>query len=894
MGKMSENDFAALRKIAQKMLERQAESDPETGDADLMHLIHKLEAHQVELELQNEELRRAQAESLYAVEMSSALNRINETLRSTLDFNGIVQQLIDEGAATLGSDSAAISMRQGDGWTVSYVNGMPGNLIGARMNDKDELHAVLALRSRRPVAVNDAFNDERFNREHLRRHNIRAVLVTPLIIRDRTFGVIFFNYHAGPHTFTETELNFVRHLAAIASSSLENARLFFELKQSEERFRTLATASSEVLYRMNPDWSEMSQLHSRGFLANMEKPSRAWLQEYIHPDDQPHVTAAIHDAIRAKRIFEMEHRVRRKDGSLGWTFSRAVPLMDASGDIVEWFGAASDITGRKVTELRVEEEYREITLVNRILRVFAQASDKELFDQVLDIVQQGLTSRHGVFGYISEPGYLTCPSLSKMLDACEVADKCIHYPPEKWKGLWARALREKRSFYSNEPSKVPSGHLAIRNNLAAPILFRGEVIGLLNLANKESDYTETDRTLLEGMADRIAPLLYAWIQKKLREDERTKAGEKLLQSEQRLRLALEAAYVISFEWDIQANEVRRFASMDSALAVTPEQIPSTFEAVREVVHPDDRERFSANVLAAMERKDGRYENEFRIVHPEGKIHWLYERGYVDRDAQGRAVRLIGLSQDITERKRSEEALQQLNDTLEQRVAERTELVENRTKQLRSLVSELTLTEQRERRRLAEILHDHLQQLLVGAKINCEVLSARIGMEHKQIAENVLNLINQSIQTSRSLTVELSPPVLQQGSLSASLVWLARRMKETHDLTVDLQTGPAMDPKREDITVLLYQSVRELLLNVVKHAGVKSARVEMIQDEPNRLRMTVSDQGLGLDPETIWGKAQAGSGYGLFSIRERLELLGGILEIKSSPGHGATFSLIVPL
>ncbi|MHB9024635.1 MAG: PAS domain-containing sensor histidine kinase [Armatimonadota bacterium] len=124
------------------------------------------------------------------------------------------------------------------------------------------------------------------------------------------------------------------------------------LYESEERFRVLVLASSDVLYRMSPDWSEMRQLSSRGFLAETQKPSRTWLREYIYPDDQPHVLEVINEAIRTKGIFEMEHRVLRANGSLGWTLSRAVPLLDANGEIVEWFGAASDITERK----RAEEE----------------------------------------------------------------------------------------------------------------------------------------------------------------------------------------------------------------------------------------------------------------------------------------------------------------------------------------------------------------------------------------------------------------------------------------------------------------------------------------------------------------------------------------------------------
>jgi PAS domain S-box-containing protein len=131
-----------------------------------------------------------------------------------------------------------------------------------------------------------------------------------------------------------------------------------ELCQSEERFRALVMASSDVVYRMSPDWSEMRQLSGRDFIADTQAPSRAWLQEYLYPEDQPHVMAVINEAIRTKSIFELEHRVRRVDGTIGWTFSRAIPLQDANGEIVEWFGAASDVTKRKQAEeaLRQNEE----------------------------------------------------------------------------------------------------------------------------------------------------------------------------------------------------------------------------------------------------------------------------------------------------------------------------------------------------------------------------------------------------------------------------------------------------------------------------------------------------------------------------------------------------------
>jgi PAS domain S-box-containing protein len=130
------------------------------------------------------------------------------------------------------------------------------------------------------------------------------------------------------------------------------------LRESEERFRAFVTASSDVVYRMSPDWSEMRQLRGRDFIADTDAPSRGWLEKYIYPDDQAHVMAVINEAIRTKSVFQLEHRVRRVDGTVGWTFSRAIPLLDANGDVMEWFGAASDVTVRKAAEqaLRDSEE----------------------------------------------------------------------------------------------------------------------------------------------------------------------------------------------------------------------------------------------------------------------------------------------------------------------------------------------------------------------------------------------------------------------------------------------------------------------------------------------------------------------------------------------------------
>ncbi|MFO7965477.1 MAG: response regulator [Desulfobacterales bacterium] len=244
--------------------------------------------------------------------------------------------------------------------------------------------------------------------------------------------------------------------------------------------------------------------------------------------------------------------------------------------------------------------------------------------------------------------------------------------------------------------------------------------------------------------------------------------------------------------------------------------------------------------------------------------------------------LCTIVSDLSVQKQHAEALHEKNIELERRA-----------RQLSRLSSELTLAEQQERDRIAEILHDHLQQLIVGAKIGQETLVSNVENGLKPIAERVLDLVNQSLSTSRSLSTELSPSVLKSNNFSMSLGWLARWVRENQGLDVDLHIEDDIVLDRKDLTILLFQSTRELLLNVLKHAEVHSASIATIY-ENGELRIAVSDAGRGFDPERMGKKIGSGKKFGLFSINERLLHLGGRLEIDSSPGSGSTIAMVVPL
>jgi PAS domain S-box-containing protein len=241
-----------------------------------------------------------------------------------------------------------------------------------------------------------------------------------------------------------------------------------------------------------------------------------------------------------------------------------------------------------------------------------------------------------------------------------------------------------------------------------------------------------------------------------------------------------------------------------------------------------------------------------------------------------------LEEEIRLRERAESKLRLANKELA-----------DRAEQLRALTGQLTMAEQRERMRLSKILHDGLQQYLAIAKLQLSSISDQTDRDDlKQAACEIETLIGESIQMSRSLSTELSPPVLYEGGLAAGLEWLARWMRDKHAFDVAL-TMDAIAELPEDVKVLVFESVRELLFNAVKHAAVSRAEVILRQMNGTGVRITVRDEGVGFDMDRLKPVGDYGGCFGLFSIRERLGLIGGHFEIDSAPGEGSRFNLTLP-
>jgi signal transduction histidine kinase/GAF domain-containing protein len=184
--------------------------------------------------------------------------------------------------------------------------------------------------------------------------------VVALPLRDRAGALLgmLAMFYPSEQPPGEVEFRLLKLLAHQMGDYLERHAIQKAVVQSEERFRRFLGATSDVVYRMGPDWSEMRHLKGQEFLRDTEAPTDRWLDLYIPREDQPMVSLAVRDALQRKRVFELEHRVIRVDGTIGWTHSRAVPVLDDNGDVIEWFGAASDISSRKCAEqaLRISQQ----------------------------------------------------------------------------------------------------------------------------------------------------------------------------------------------------------------------------------------------------------------------------------------------------------------------------------------------------------------------------------------------------------------------------------------------------------------------------------------------------------------------------------------------------------
>jgi PAS domain S-box-containing protein len=295
---------------------------------------------------------------------------------------------------------------------------------------------------------------------------------------------------------------------------------------------------------------------------------------------------------------------------------------------------------------------------------------------------------------------------------------------------------------------------------------------------------------------------------------------------------------------------------------------------RDITYPEDRARDEAEIEKALKGEREMWSVEKRYTRKDGKIIWVAVNGTVMRH-EGTPWRTVANIIDITERKSYEQSLRS------HRLA------------LRNLAAEICQTQEKERRQIADDLHDHIGQNLILAKMKLGELGALLSGQCSDAIAQMRSLLDQSINDIRSLVRDLSPQVLYELGLEAALDGLAEQTQGKYGLRCSVQVMPLERPVREDIRVVLFQAARELLINVAKHARAKQARVTLKADK-NHVTIQVADDGCGFDPTALTLPSSTARGFGLFSIRERVALLGGELHIDSAPDQGSRVTVTVPI
>jgi PAS domain S-box-containing protein len=526
------------------------------------------------------------------------------------------------------------------------------------------------------------------------------------------------------------------------------------------------------------------------------------------------------------------------------------PRHDANGTVIGLVGISHDITARKQAEAAL------------------QASERRERERAAELAT--------ILDAVPTPVILVHNAAGTHLTGNRAADELLRLPrggeislsaPSEVRPRHLKAVKDGRELRIEElPAQVAARGIPVKDFEYRLVFDDGSARDLLAYGTPLFDGQGEPRGAVHTLVDIT---------------DRKRAEKMLAAAHGQLQSIINNTPAVVYAFDLEERFVLANTALAELLNTTPEQLIG--KRRHEFMPQQDADWHEANDRQVIETGRAMDFEEYNQLKGRS-ITWLTTK-FPLRDVQGKIYAVAGISAEITERKQAEETLRQLNATLERRVRER-------TADLQRLTGDLAVAEQRERQRLSELLHDGLQQLLVGARLRTELLARADADRLADGCRTVAALLNEAIAASRSLSAELSPPVLQQAGLLPALQWLASWMQDTHRLSVELTADPAAEPTQPAVKFLLFQAVRELLFNAVKHAGVSRATLEVAHRD-GHLQIVVADRGAGFDPARLANSAGA-TGLGLPSIRQRIEYLGGTLDIQSAPGQGCRGTLVVPL
>lgn len=632
-------------------------------------------------------------------------------------------------------------------------------------------------------------------------------------------------------------------------------RMEQELRESEAKFRMIAENLNEIVWMASSDGEEFIYINPAfEDLWNLDREKvyddPLVFLEAIHPDDRERVRrefAAITD-----REFDEEYRILQPGGGYRWIHSRGNRVHDEDGNITRIIGIGEDITERKEAEQKLRKSR------NRLRTAF-------------EIETVGILFWGGDNFTITEVN-------DAFLDMCG-------YSREEVLGMNWRELTPEE-FY-------PVSQKAV-----------GDLKTIGHTEPYEKQYIRKDGSRWWGLSaprriddNEVVEYLVDITELKKSEEEREQLLREVKTERERLLEIFKHAPSFMcvqrgpdhvYE---RANDLYRQLIGDRDIIGRP---------VREVLPDLEGQGYFELLDRVYETGESFIGTDMKVVlhqHPDSDRE--PEVRYIDfvyqplRGADGSVNGIFTQGVDLTERRKVKAELEAMNETLEERVEERTASLVSYQKQLRSLASRLSKAEEQERQRLAAELHDNLGQMLAVGKMKVDLLQKNhLPGEAASEVEELKEVMEDALTYTRDLMTDLKPPPsLDEEDLLAKIEWLAKKM-EKHDLTVVIDDDTRPKPLSKEIQTTLLQCVRELLFNVLRHTTVDKAHVSLKRNN-GQIIVTVEDEGDGFETDDISGPADKG-GFGLFNIRERIDMIGGEVDIRSEPGTGTRARLCIPL
>jgi PAS domain S-box-containing protein len=826
---------------------------------------------------------RARAEEAVAADFrdTQILQKLSEHLVSEDNINVIYQQVMDA-AITLTNAAAGMVQildEKRQELVLLTTAGFPKYVTDyfARVDAGSNTSCGRALTNRQRTFVDFDVPEEQDPDGSLRLHvkaGYFSAQSTPLVSRSgKTIGMVSTHWRQQGHRPTERELRFLDLLARQAADLIEQRQAEKALRQSEEEFRLLVTATSNSVYKMSADWKLMYNLQGKDFLSHTSNTEHSWMEKYIPVHERQRIRAAIETAIRTKTNFDLEHQVHDAAGNIAWVHSRAIPKLDEKGEVIEWIGAGINITLRKEAEeqlkefaLMLEQQVEERTEnlkrstdeLQKNIAILQQAEELSQMGSWEYIIKTGeFYWSQGMYDLFGLPaGLLVKPET--YLEFARDEDKAVaktiiknlkrtHQPFEETmqikRGTALRLIKIKASVVTDDAGKAQK--------------MVGVDLDITDIREAEIKIAETQR-LLEQTAQASPDAITIYD----------------VQNKQPVYLNNCLA-----EWVGRTNEELIHMGIDGRL---------------KLIHPDDRLpllHFNEKIKAA---KDGALLTiEYRVYGKEDKILWLRNRSKVfQRNAAGHVTYILSVLQDITESKASERVQKALTTSLEKKAQE----LESANEEITSFafVASHDLKEPlRKIRTFSNLLLTQERALSETGRTNLEKLDSSVDR---------LNLLISDVLTLTKLHVENEQPA--PTGLNQLLDKLRKEMGEAW-AGASIETGPLPTVLgRENQLFYLFKNLISNGVKFQEKGSVPTIRIEAVKEDGYH-KISVRDNGIGIHPDyhkkifeifrRLHNRTEyEGTGMGLAICKKIMEKHSGKITVDSTVGKGTAFTCWFPV